>query len=90
MIQRGCAFLRKKGSAWHRIYDMSLQQLIHLYQSLEPSDQQEVIHFIEFLKQKEKQLHIIKRERKAGTMLGLIQYMADDFNAPLDELKPYM
>ena len=30
------------------------------------------------------------QERKFGTMKGLITYMADDFDAPLDDFKDYM
>ncbi|GAB4422303.1 MAG: hypothetical protein OHK0039_38220 [Bacteroidia bacterium] len=34
---------------------MSLQQLIHLYQSLTPDAQREAIHFMQFMQQKEKE-----------------------------------
>ena len=30
------------------------------------------------------------KKRKAGTMKGLVTYMADDFDAPLDDFKDYM
>ncbi|KAA9346737.1 DUF2281 domain-containing protein [Larkinella humicola] len=30
------------------------------------------------------------KERKFGTMKGLVTYMADDFDAPLDDFKDYM
>ncbi len=30
------------------------------------------------------------QERKFGTLKGLITYMADDFDAPLDDFKEYM
>lgn len=30
------------------------------------------------------------QERRFGTMKGLITYMADDFDAPLDDFKGYM
>ncbi|GAB3321290.1 hypothetical protein GCM10027299_15530 [Larkinella ripae] len=29
------------------------------------------------------------KERKFGTMKGLVTYMADDFDAPLDDFKDY-
>ena len=31
-----------------------------------------------------------KRQAKAGSAKGLILYMADDFDAPLDDFKDYM
>lgn len=31
-----------------------------------------------------------RKKRRAGTMKGLVKYMADDFNAPLDDFKDYM
>lgn len=30
------------------------------------------------------------KKRRAGTMKGLVVYMADDFDAPLDDFKDYM
>lgn len=30
------------------------------------------------------------KERQFGTMKGLVIYMADDFDAPLDDFKDYM
>ena len=30
------------------------------------------------------------KERQFGTMKGLVTYMADDFDAPLDDFKDYM
>ena len=69
---------------------MSLQQLIHLYQSLTPEAQREALHFMQFMQQKEKEARQPAAKRKAGALPGLISYMADDFNAPLDDLKPYM
>ncbi|MEM6767667.1 MAG: DUF2281 domain-containing protein [Bacteroidota bacterium] len=68
---------------------MSDQQILSLIQSLEPKLQQEVIHFIESLKSKEK-VDFQKPYRKAGTLKGLITYMAPDFDAPLDDMKEYM
>ena len=32
----------------------------------------------------------ILKERKFGTMKGLITYMADDFDEPLEDFKDYM
>ena len=69
---------------------MSLQQLVHLYQSLNPEAQREVIHFMQFIQQKEETEKAPATKRQAGALPGLITYMAEDFNAPLDDLKPYM
>lgn len=30
------------------------------------------------------------KQRKVGTMKGLVTYIADDFDAPLDDFKEYM
>jgi hypothetical protein len=30
------------------------------------------------------------KKRKAGTMKGMLKYMADDFKAPLEDFKDYM
>ncbi|MEM6844649.1 MAG: DUF2281 domain-containing protein [Bacteroidota bacterium] len=30
------------------------------------------------------------KKRKAGTMKGMLKYMADDFDAPLEDFKDYM
>ena len=30
------------------------------------------------------------KSRKAGSMSGLVNYMTDDFDAPLDDFKEYM
>ncbi len=72
---------------------MSQQQVIHLFQSLVPKFQEEAITFMEFLmnKQKASKLPDAKGKiRKAGTLKGLINYMAPDFDAPLDDMKDYM
>lgn len=73
---------------------MSQQQIIQLFQSLVPRFQDEVVHFMEFLKSKQKQMMPSNPEkvqiRKAGTLKGLITYMAPDFDAPLDDMKDYM
>jgi mRNA-degrading endonuclease RelE of RelBE toxin-antitoxin system len=55
--------------------------------------QQEVLHYIEFLKsryvQPEPQLEQPRKRRAAGALKGKI-IMADDFDAPLEDLKEYM
>jgi hypothetical protein len=37
-----------------------------------------------------KEIPTILKERKFGTMKGLITYMADDFDEPLEDFKDYM
>ncbi|RMG27627.1 MAG: DUF2281 domain-containing protein [Bacteroidetes bacterium] len=32
----------------------------------------------------------LAKKRKAGGLKGFVIYMADDFDAPLDDMKPYM
>lgn len=71
---------------------MSQQQVIQLFQSLVPKFQEEAITFMEFLMSKQKVAKVpnVKGKiRKAGTMRGVINYMAPDFDAPLDDMKDY-
>lgn len=59
---------------------------------LPPEMQQEVLDFVEFLTTKKP----IKTEdfpplpNKRGAGKGLVTYIADDFDAPLEDLKDYM
>lgn len=32
----------------------------------------------------------VKKERKFGSMKGLVKYIAEDFDAPLEDFKDYM
>jgi hypothetical protein len=48
----------------------------------------EVLDFVLFLKNK--QTKKATKPRQAGTMPNLVKYMADDFDAPLDDMKEYM
>ncbi|MCU0444877.1 MAG: DUF2281 domain-containing protein [Microscillaceae bacterium] len=48
----------------------------------------EVLDFVLFLQSKQPKK--AKKPRQAGTMPNLVKYMADDFDAPLDDLKEYM
>lgn len=67
--------------------------LIAILEKLPAPLQQEVLHYAEFLAQKysTNQAKTLqpRKYRQAGTMQGLIE-MADDFDAPLEELKDYI
>lgn len=67
-------------------------KILESLQQLPDSLQQEVLHYIEFLKtrytQSEPQLENPKK-RQAGRLKGKI-IMADDFDAPLEDFKDYM
>ena len=53
--------------------------------------QDEVKNFIEFIEEKKimEEPPSLKK-RKAGMFKGLVKYMADDFDAPLEDFKDYM
>jgi mRNA-degrading endonuclease RelE of RelBE toxin-antitoxin system len=54
--------------------------------------QTEVLHYVEFLLEKyveESSVELPRKKRKAGLLKGKI-WMADDFDAPLEDLKDYM
>lgn len=54
--------------------------------------QTEVLHYIEFLLEeyaKQSPVETPRKKRKAGLLKGKI-WMADDFDAPLEDLKDYM
>ncbi|MBF2085224.1 DUF2281 domain-containing protein [Thermoleptolyngbya sp. C42_A2020_037] len=54
--------------------------------------QTEVLHYIEFLLDKyvpDMSVQVEPKKRKAGLLKGKI-WMADDFDAPLEDLKDYM
>jgi hypothetical protein len=72
--------------------DMSEQALLLKFHQLPANLQKEVLDFIAFLlQQQENKVSGEKRAaRKAGTMKGLITYMAEDFNAPIEDFKDYM
>lgn len=64
-----------------------LQQIEHL-----PASQQQIlIDFAEYLVSKyTAKARPKKKKRQAGTLKGFLVYMADDFNAPLEDFKDYM
>ena len=70
---------------------MTEQTLIQEIHTLPESLKQEVLHFVQFLKQKQaaKNESAKPRKRKAGSAKGEI-IMADDFDAPLEDFAEYM
>ncbi len=68
-------------------------QLIETLEKLSPDLQIEILHYAEYLATKyAKNLSAEtspKQYRQAGTMKGMFT-MADDFDAPLEDLKDYM
>ena len=65
------------------------QLLLQEFNKLPASLQQEVLDFVGYLSSKYKTKRTTTK-RKAGSMKGLVSYMADDFNAPLEDFKDYM
>ncbi len=67
------------------------QTLIQEIHTLPESLKQEVLHFVQFLKQKQQGATETKKRqpRKAGSAKGEI-IMADDFDAPLEDFAEYM
>ena len=70
---------------------MTEQILIQEINTLPESLKLEVLHFIQFLKQKQTTVEKIEkpRQRKFGSAKGEI-IMADDFDAPLEDFAEYM
>lgn len=68
-------------------------QLIATLEKLPPNLQIEILHYTEYLATKQTQTPPPetppKKYRQAGTMKGMFA-MADDFDAPLEDLKDYM
>jgi Protein of unknown function (DUF2281) len=68
-------------------------QLIATLDKLPPDLQAEVLNYAEYLATKSAQPQSSdtapKKYRQAGTMKGMFT-MADDFDAPLEDLKDYM
>ena len=68
------------------------QILIQEIHTLPESLKQEVLHFVQFLKQKQNiqtELPNPRKKRKAGSAKGEI-IMADDFEDPLEDFAEYM
>ena len=59
--------------------------------TLPPLQQQELLDFAEYLIRKYGRPDPAKKKpRKAGSLKGFLLYMADDFDAPLEDFKEYM
>lgn len=76
---------------------MNTQTLLYTkVNSLPERLQKEVLDFIDFLLSKnafvksKKSKPAEKKNRKPGSAKGIIKYMSDDFDEPLDDLKEYM
>lgn len=72
---------------------MLSSQLIETLEKLSPDLQTEILHYAEYLATKYAKNPSAetspKQYRQAGTMKGMFT-MADDFDAPLEDLKDYM
>lgn len=71
---------------------MTEQTLIQEIQTLPENLKQEVLHFVQFLKQKQAaktEPAKPRKKRQAGSAKGKY-VMADDFDAPLEDFAEYM
>jgi hypothetical protein len=71
---------------------MTEQTLIQEINTLPDNLKLEVLHFVQFLKQKQNEKNETdkpRKKRKAGSAKGEI-IMADDFDAPLEDFAEYM
>lgn len=71
------------------------KQLLQKFYALSTDKQSEVIDFIEFLesksaKQQESIAPSSEKKRAFGCMNGLVAYMSDDFDEPLEDFAEYM
>ena len=71
------------------------KQLLQKFYALSTDKQSEVINFIEFLeskssKQKESNESFSDKKRAFGCMNGLVAYMSDDFDEPLEDFSENM
>ncbi len=70
-------------------------QLLQKFYALSADKQSEVLDFIEFLeskslKQNEGYESPAEKKRVFGCMNGLVAYMSDDFDEPLEDFAEYM
>jgi hypothetical protein len=71
---------------------MNEQILIQEIRALPENLKLEVLHFVQFLKQKQSaqsEPAMPRKRRQAGSAKGEV-FMADDFNAPLKDFAEYM
>lgn len=67
--------------------EVEKSEILNWIQKLKDS---ELIHRIFILKKESERKDNVKSKRKAGDGKYLISYIADDFDAPLDDFKDYM
>jgi transcriptional regulator with AAA-type ATPase domain len=72
------------------------KQLLDEFHALPPEKQAKVIDFIESLKLKQSQVSELKSEEQDrprltfGCMKGIVKYIAEDFDEPLEDFAEYM
>ena len=84
-------FVKPKLKLSRKEFFMNEQTLIQEIRTLPESLKLEVLHFVQFLKQKQSvQIEPAppRRKRQAGSAKGEI-FMADDFDAPLEDFAEY-
>jgi hypothetical protein len=69
---------------------MSTAEVIEMYKKLSPAGKSKVEKQIEEIFDKENNVSAAKPRAKFGELKGFVKYMADDFDAPLEEFKDYM
>ncbi len=67
---------------------MSIVDLISKIQQLPPEKRKTLEDFADFLLEKEPKLE--RKTPKFGSGKGMVAFISDDFDAPLDDLKEYM
>lgn len=67
-------------------FKITLEELLTAIQELTFDEKQKVKKVID----NQLQNSFNKSGRKAGSLKGLVTYMAPDFNAPIDDFKDYM
>ncbi len=66
-------------------------EFLQILDNLPSSQQQVLMEYANYLAHKYAQNQPSKKKkRQAGTFQGYLVFMAEDFNAPLDEFKEYM
>ncbi len=66
-------------------------EIIDKIAELPAAQQQELLDFADFLVRKYGNNSLEKpKKRQAGTLKGFLVYMADDFDAPLEDFKSYI
>lgn len=69
---------------------MSTAELIKKFEKLSPGGQNLIEKEIQKLLEKEHSTSAEKPRAKFGELKGVVTYIADDFDAPLEDFKEYM